>query len=269
MRSLNVSGRLAGASRVRFDLTLDRASRSPDYTYLDYFEVTDVQRGQAISSPYALTAQPGSLAPFAPFAFVFVRESEQGGVIGDSETFAIDAPSTVYISNPDDLLRPVRTSAYSRAPIAEPVGGADYVVVTRPALRASAEAYASYRRTSGYRVLVVDQQDLFDQFDGGRQRPIAIRRFLYATQDWTTPPRYVLFWGDALLPFKGKTLEPWEVISFGNSVSDSWYGMQFNGPTDWYEIAAIGRIPVRSNAEGDQFLTKMQRYESVAACSVA
>ncbi len=262
-RLVAVGGSAPEASEIRVRIRISAPVTSPDYTYLDYIEVQNFDRGSVASglSGEVISLEAGSMqVPTA--SVVLIPNALRASNLATGARIDVQVGEQVFVSPTNEFVTPSRIADYNRPAIAEPTGGVDYVLITRPALRTSAEAYASYRRTSGYRVLVVDQQDLFDQFDGGRQRPIAIRRFLYATQAWTTPPRYVLFWGDALLPFKGKSLEPWEVISFGNSVSDGWYGMQFNGPTDWSEIAAIGRVPVRSNAEGDQFLAKMQRYES-------
>ena len=258
-----VAGSLPGASQVRVRLSLAAPVTSPDYTYFDYVEIQNFDRGSVASgfSGVAVGEETGSVqAPTA--SVVLIPDALRAATLSAGERIGVQAGEQIFISPTSGFVSPSTITAHNRRPITQPTGGADYLLITRPALRASAEAFASYRRTTGHQVLIVDQQDLFDQFDGGRQRPIAIRRFLYSTQDWTTPPRYVLFWGDALLPFPNKSIQPWEVISFGNSTSDGWYGMQFNGLTDWSEIAAIGRIPIRSNAEGDRFLTKLQRYES-------
>ncbi|MFP4227850.1 MAG: C25 family cysteine peptidase [Salinivenus sp.] len=143
--------------------------------------------------------------------------------------------------------------------------GADYVILTTDALRPSATALADYRRTQqDYEVSVVNIQDVFDEFDYGRPTPIAIRRFVRALQDWSPQPQFLAIFADADYPVDTGTPDPrpdWSVPSFGFPPSDGWFAMQTDGPDDWSESLAIGRIPVRNNAQGDLFLDKLQTYE--------
>ena len=147
-------------------------------------------------------------------------------------------------------------------------GGADYVVVTAAALRASADALAAYRTSEaggGYRVAVAEIEDLFDQFDHGRPTPIALRRFVRAAEGWARPPQFLMLWGDALAPTQERPLQPWEVISYGDAPSDGWFAMQQAGPDDWSESLAIGRVPVRDDEAGALFLEKVRGYEAAPA----
>ncbi|WP_028567223.1 C25 family cysteine peptidase [Salisaeta longa] len=142
---------------------------------------------------------------------------------------------------------------------------AEYVIITTQALRPSAERLASYRRSeTGLSTAIVRVQDLFDEFDYGQPTPRAIRRFVHSTRQWSTPPRFVTIWADAQFPIETEGLAPrppWSVPSYGFSPSDPWFAMQYAGPNDWTEIVAIGRVPVRSNAQGDLFLEKLRTYE--------
>lgn len=138
---------------------------------------------------------------------------------------------------------------------------ADYLIVTPPGLRTSAEAYADFHTTHhGYQVEVVDLQDVFDQFDYGRPTPVALRRFFQQTRAWSTAPRYALLWGDARYPHPDTTLAGWEVPSYGVSSSDSWYVQGVDSATDREEFMAIGRIPLRSTADANLWLQKATRY---------
>ncbi len=144
---------------------------------------------------------------------------------------------------------------------------ADYVIITTPFLRPSAEALATYRSTqSGFRTLIVDVQDLYDQFDYGRPTPLAIRRFVHQMQQWRTAPRYLVFWGDAMYAYEKRinnlSRPDWEVISYGKASSDGWFAMQFDNPDDWTEVLATGRIPIRDNDAGLTFVQKVQDYEA-------
>ena len=142
---------------------------------------------------------------------------------------------------------------------------ADYLIITTPHFQEAAEALAAYRQeTDGYLTQIAYQQDLFDVFDYGRTSPLAIRRFVHQAMDWQQAPDFVVFLGDALRPEDGRArrpLQPWEVLSFGYAPTDAWFGIQKNGPFDWVERPAIGRIPARDAETGLFFVEKVRRYE--------
>ncbi len=144
---------------------------------------------------------------------------------------------------------------------------ADYLLLTTEALRPAAEQLADYRRAhDGYEVEVALVQNVFDEFDYGRPTPIAIRRFVRSTQAWATAPEFLAIFADAQYPIRDgsvDTLYPkWSVPSFGYAPSDGWFAMQGDGPDDWSELLAVGRIPVRSVAQGELFVDKIQTYEA-------
>ena len=145
--------------------------------------------------------------------------------------------------------------------------GADYLILTTEALLPAAQNLADYRRShDGYAVEIALLQDVFDEFDYGRPTPIAIRRLVRTTQQWETAPDFLSIFGDAQFPIVTGDIDEvrpeWSVPSFGFSPSDGWFAMQTQGANDFSEVLAIGRIPVRSVAQGDLFLEKLQRYES-------
>ncbi len=145
--------------------------------------------------------------------------------------------------------------------------GADYLLLTTEALLPAAQQLADYRRShDGYDVEVALVQNVFDEFDYGRPTPIAIRRFVRATQKWDPAPQFLSIFADAQYPIRDgsvDTIHPeWSVPSFGFAPSDGWYAMQSNGLDDWSEFLAVGRIPVRSVAQGEFFVEKLETYET-------
>jgi len=146
---------------------------------------------------------------------------------------------------------------------------ADYLILTTRALRPSAQNLAAHRRTEaggGYSVEIATVQNVFDEFDYGRPTPIAIRRFVRATQEWSTAPQFLAIFGDAQYPIDDGSISSlypdWSVPSFGYSPSDGWFAMQTDGSEDWSEVLAVGRIPVRSVAQGNLFVEKLKNYET-------
>ena len=151
----------------------------------------------------------------------------------------------------------------------DPSNAADYVILTTQALRPSAQNLAEHRRTEaggGYSVEIATVQNVFDEFDYGRPTPIAIRRFVRASQAWDTAPEFLAIFGDAQYPIDDGSISSlypeWSVPSFGYSPSDGWFAMQTDGAEDWSEVLAVGRIPVRSVAQGDLFVEKLKTYET-------
>lgn len=158
---------------------------------------------------------------------------------------------------------PATITSHASTDWANTANEADYLIITTPFLRPSAEALASYRQTqNGYAVQIVEVQDIFDQFDYGRPTPLAVQRFIHATQKWNKAPRFLMLWGDTVYPKRDLPRSPWDVLSFGKSSSDGWFAMQSTDPDDWREVMAIGRIPIRDHESGMLFMQKLQTYEA-------
>ncbi|MFQ5568345.1 MAG: C25 family cysteine peptidase [Rhodothermales bacterium] len=246
----------------------------PNRTYIDWVKLSFVSdlvaQNGALRFSFAenggrrLTVRGFSGDPVLVFSPVDLRVFDvvpDGGnvVFSDFST----APPVYWASSQTAVRTPAAFLLDRSSDWANTSNEADYVIVTTRALRASAEALANYRRVrNGYEVEVVDVQDLFDQFDYGRQSPLAIRRFVHQMQRWRTTPEFLVFWGDALYASRTRQRQPWEVPSFGKASSDGWFAMQTNGLTDWTENIAIGRLPVRDDETGLLFLQKMQTYEA-------
>jgi hypothetical protein len=179
------------------------------------------------------------------------------------------APTTPYWAVGDEAYRrPAAIRPDTPSNWGDPsANGADYLILTTKALLPSARKLADYRRAhDGYEVDVALVQNVFDEFDYGRPTPIAIRRLVRASQAWSPAPRFLTIFGDAQYPIRDgsvSSLYPeWSVPSFGYSPSDGWFAMQTDGTGDWSEVLAVGRIPVRSVAQGDLFVEKLRTYES-------
>ena len=145
--------------------------------------------------------------------------------------------------------------------------GADYLVITHGNFLQQAQRLASYRRShDGYRTVIADVQDIYDEFNEGRKDPAAIREFLKtAYEHWQKPaPKFVVIIGDASWDPKklhaSSTKEDF-VPAFGNPVSDNWY-VSFSDKDDAYPSMAIGRIPAEQPAHADDVIDKIFEYEA-------
>ncbi len=90
-----------------------------------------------------------------------------------------------------------------------PSNQADYVVITHPDFTESIQPLVEFRRSQGLTTIVVDINDIYDEFSDGLFNPFAIRRFLrYAYNSWQQPaPTYVVLVGDAHYDYKHTIVE--------------------------------------------------------------
>ena len=263
------------------DLECSDPSSTPNYVLFDWAEAAytrtlaaqddDAQRHvvpTTEATTFALTNHVGdSVRVYSP---ADARRYE--AAIEADTAFVEAAPSTApaphWAVGADGYKTPAAIQPDASSNWSDPdAHSADYLLLTTEALLPAAEQLADHRRShDGYEVEVALVQNVFDEFDYGRPTPIAIRRFVQSTQSWSSPPEYLAIFADAQYPIRDgsvDTLYPeWSVPSFGYAPSDGWFAMQSDGPDDWSELLAVGRIPVRSVAQGELFVDKLQTYEA-------
>jgi hypothetical protein len=144
---------------------------------------------------------------------------------------------------------------------------ASFVIVTSREMLSSVEPLKMARTSQGFKVEVVDVEDIFDEFSFGHKSPQAVRDFLvYAQSSWKTAPQYVLFVGDASLDPKGylghpdSDLVPTKLIDTAlmETASDDWLA-DFNA--DGMAELAVGRVPVRTVEEAARMIQKIVAYD--------
>lgn len=98
---------------------------------------------------------------------------------------------------PGGFKKPLRVTYYDPPDLKSPSLGADYIIITHRAFMTPAQTLAAYRATQGLRTMVVDVEDLYNEFNHGRWGPDAITNFLaYAYEHWQAPPpTYVVLFG--------------------------------------------------------------------------
>jgi hypothetical protein len=145
---------------------------------------------------------------------------------------------------------------------------AGYVMITRGDMKGSLEPLRALRQGQGQSVMVVDVEDIYDEFSYGNKSPQAIKDFLrYTTQRWRQAPRYVLLGGDSsydtknYLGYGDGDLVPTKLIDtfYMEAGSDDWL-TDFDG--DGVPEMASGRLPVRNGQEASAMVSKIIGYES-------
>lgn len=154
---------------------------------------------------------------------------------------------------------------------------AEAIYLAPTSFHAALEPLLAHRRAAGYRVALLDPQDIYDNWSHGQLDPAAIRRFLqYAAANWATAPQALVLVGDGTsdpLNFTGRnntnwlppyllSVDPW----IGETACESCYG-QLDGDSpldDALPDLAVGRLPVKSAEELADVVAKILRYESAA-----
>jgi MYXO-CTERM domain-containing protein len=125
------------------------------------------------------------------------------------------------------------------------------------------------RRTQeGWKVQLVDLQDVYDERGGGDKSVGAVRAFLRAAREqWRVPPRFALLVGDASFDPRNFTgmgdfdLAPTKMIDATTmeTVSDDWIA---DFDDDGVPELALGRFPVRTKEEAALLVAKTLAYEA-------
>ncbi len=153
----------------------------------------------------------------------------------------------------------------------DPSRASDYVVVTGKDLIASLAPLVAHRKSQGLTPVVVDIEDVYDEFSFGNKSPQALKDFLaYAKASWAKTPRFVVLAGDATFDPKNYSglgdfdIVPTKLVetAFNETASDDWF-VDVNG--DGLPDMAIGRLPVRTPQEMAAMVSKIVRYDQSTA----
>lgn len=153
----------------------------------------------------------------------------------------------------------------------DPAHAVDYLVVSHAAFVSALEPLIARRASQGLRPLVVDAQEVYNEFGAGTPDPEAIRDFVsYAYHNWAVRPAYLLLVGDGTydpLDYLGTGERNWlppylghydPVI--GETASDNAYAA-VDGDDRMPDIA-VGRLAVSSAAEAGAVVDKILAYEA-------
>ncbi len=141
------------------------------------------------------------------------------------------------------------------------LSGADHVLIGPGEFRSPAQNLVNHRGKSFFASL----EDIYDEFSGGNQDPVAIRHFLQWTQEnWATNPYTALLLGDADYDYRNITgqsniiVPTIEVGTFYSHATDDRLA-SFNGIIP---EMALGRYPARSTQEVTNFVEKIITFET-------
>ena len=183
------------------------------------------------------------------------------------------SPETEFVAvTPAAKMKPLLIEEDQTSLLRTTEASADYLIIAHrrfmfsPAL----QELADLRQSQGYRVLQIDVQDVFDEFNFGNPGSYAIKDFLTWAYTYWQPPKikYVLLVGDgSYLRYtaEGDTLDlvpahMQQTMLFGAAASDFWYSL-ISGDDNVPDIN-IGRLPVRNETELANCIEKIVSYET-------
>ena len=217
--------------------------------------------------------------------FKLAADGDIHGISKLTDGYVEDKGGRYNLTFQDDVVQPTRYAALACDKIRLPEDikedsssdlrsishGADYIVITHSDFYQSALDISGFRASQGMRTMVVDVEDIYDEFSYGILTPVAIRDFMqYAFHNWQKPPPgYVLLLGDASWWYKrDESYVP--SYTYNSKVGDP--GGEW-GPTasDDYFVCvsgddplpdlSIGRIPAQNNEQARIAVEKIIEYE--------
>jgi hypothetical protein len=145
---------------------------------------------------------------------------------------------------------------------------ADLVIIARRDFFSAADTLTSARQKQGFKVALVDIEDIYDEFNYGEKSPQTVKDFLtFAGANWKLAPRFVLMLGDASFDSRNYLgagdfdLVPTKLVDteFMETSSDDWLA-DFNN--DGLPEMAMGRLPARTSDEAEVMIKKVLNYAS-------
>ncbi len=153
--------------------------------------------------------------------------------------------------------------------------GVDFIILTTPEFRSAANRLKDYREQPQHgdlRSVVIDVNQIYNEFSGGLTDVTAIRDFLKFAYD-NRRPRFVLFLGQGSYDYKGllgarsSYVPTWQsdetLVDVGSYATDDFFVKFGSG---FFPLSLVtGRINSRTSQEADAFIAKLMRYEDGSA----
>jgi len=164
----------------------------------------------------------------------------------------------------------------ARSNLRNPANGADYLIVSHKNFIDQAGRLAAWRRTDSavdpLRTMVVDVDDVYDEFSWGVFDPAALRDFFkYAHEQYTPFLRYSCLFGDTIFKYKnlaenqtGLNFVP--TYTTVNKNNSPWTGIATDDYFTWFDSfnmpsISIGRLCANTREEARILVDKIIDYE--------
>lgn len=260
-------------------------SEDRDICLVDYIRLTYWRGYVADNNSLSFTVRAGEQVTVNGFTGSAIRafdvtDAEAGGVTELMGTIASrDGASSVTVSAPgagtrrllaftNDLVRrPAALVASQPAGLRQKGWKADFVIISRKEFFDALKPLKKLRQSQGHKVVLVDVEAIYNEFNFGNKSPQAIKDFLaYAQSSWKRGPRFVLLAGDASFDPKNHLgggdydLVPTRLIDtefMETACDDCFSDFDSNGLAE----LAMGRLPVRTTEEAARLVEKIVAYD--------
>lgn len=220
------------------------------------YDVTDYTATAMLSN---LNILPDGSGGYSAGYSTTANNSQYGHHIYLTRTSAIPLPQSIELNAGSNLSSTAQ--------------GADVIYIGTSDLLDAVEPLANLRAQQGFRVQLVDVEDIYSEFGQGLRDAQVVKNFIqYAVANWTPPsPSYIVLVGDG-------TDDPRNDLNYGVSgtvpiymmvgsavdfASDNWFVSW--DPNDNLPNLSIGRIPGNTPDKIDAYVTKVLNYESNSA----
>jgi len=146
----------------------------------------------------------------------------------------------------------------------------DLIIISNKKLYSEVNQYVSYKNSVGFNTLLVDIDDLYEQFSYGIEKhPLAIRYFLeYISGIYTEKPKGVLLIGKSLhARLYRKNASYYDaclVPSYGNPSSDNLFTVNIKNSGFVTPYIPIGRIAAKNTNDVKIYLDKLFEYDNTS-----
>ncbi len=266
-------------------ITLTRGGGgATDVTLVDYVRLTYAREFRAENNRLRFSVESGHATRVEGFTSQSIRVLDitnaevkelvvEARAVDGGYAFTLPpmAGAHTLLAFADEALRPLSTTRNQPSEWNSAQHSADFVIITHRNLRQAVEPLRAWRQRQGLATVVVDVEDIFDEFSYGAYSPQALRAFLArAAQTWQRAPRYLLLVGDATFDprrYLGGTgegdLVPGLLVdtSFMEATSDDALA---DFDDDGLAEMAVGRLPVRTAQEASTLVAKIIAYDKGA-----
>ncbi|OFX81542.1 MAG: hypothetical protein A2X12_06200 [Bacteroidetes bacterium GWE2_29_8] len=177
--------------------------------------------------------------------------------------------SSLHQQNAISKLLPVNSSGYFYNFKSSESLNSNYLIVTSKALYNESQNYRDYRNSKGYRALLIDIDELYNQFAYGvNKHPLALRNFCdFAIGNFTMKPENLFIIGKAYYPewYKVNRQNSYSlthVPSFGTPPSDVLITAGLKGNQKYTPAIPTGRLAAKDATDIRNYLSKVVQYEN-------
>jgi hypothetical protein len=268
-------------------VTLVAQGGSMDVSLVDHMKITYWRTYTADEDVMEFKAQGGEWVSIGGFSSPEIRVVDitdkvrmlnvRGKVKPDGSDYAITikvprgGERTLFAFTEENIRQPARISANIASSWHELSQGANVIILGHGDLLESVRPLKTLREQQGMSVVLVDVEDLYDEFNFGAKSPWAVKDFLaQAYQYWNPGPRYLILVGDTsydpcnYLGYGEFDLMPTKLVNTEKlkTASDDWF-VDFDD--DELPEMAVGRLPAASAAEATAMVLKIIDYEGYAS----